>query len=152
MKLELRSITHNTRLSEETPAYAADLYVDGVKAAHLSNHGTGGPDMCHWLDRAIEAKVDAHFAALPKEKYGNYELQPNLESWAHTQLENRAFLKSFKRSLAKKIIIYTADKRGLNLKATPDRLPAIRAQIETKYPGAIILNEASDEQLLAIAA
>lgn len=43
-KFELRRITHNARLSEETSAYAADLYVDGKLFAHVSNDGHGGCD------------------------------------------------------------------------------------------------------------
>ncbi len=42
MKIEFRNIEHYPRLSEETPCFAADLYVDGVLEAHVSNRGHGG--------------------------------------------------------------------------------------------------------------
>lgn len=44
MDIELKNITYNARLSEETPAYAASLYVDGKKIGTVSNAGHGGPD------------------------------------------------------------------------------------------------------------
>jgi hypothetical protein len=42
MKIEFRNIEHYPRLSEETPCFAADHYVDGRLEAHVSNRGHGG--------------------------------------------------------------------------------------------------------------
>ncbi len=40
-KIELKKIKYSESLSEETPAYTATAYVDGVRFAEVSNHGTG---------------------------------------------------------------------------------------------------------------
>jgi uncharacterized protein YcbK (DUF882 family) len=46
IKIELKKISVNQRLSEETNCYSADLYVDGVKWGEVCNRGwpvrTGG--------------------------------------------------------------------------------------------------------------
>jgi hypothetical protein len=44
MKIELRKISFNERMSEETNCYAADLYVDGKKVGEVGNDGHGGCD------------------------------------------------------------------------------------------------------------
>ncbi|MFN7180015.1 MAG: hypothetical protein ACK4TE_10540, partial [Hyphomonas sp.] len=64
MKIEFRNIARHERLSRETPCFTADLYVDGVFEAYVSNRGNGGgndytfPEGRSWrsLD-AIEARV-----------------------------------------------------------------------------------------------
>jgi hypothetical protein len=66
MKIEFRNIARYERLSRETPCFSADLYVDGVLQAHVSNSGRGGgndysfPEGCSWttLDE-IEARLKA---------------------------------------------------------------------------------------------
>jgi hypothetical protein len=42
MKIEFKNVEVYPRLSEETPCFAADLYVDGALEAHVSNRGRGG--------------------------------------------------------------------------------------------------------------
>lgn len=45
--VELRRISYNARLSEETPAYAAAIYIDGVKVGDCKNSGRGGETMVY---------------------------------------------------------------------------------------------------------
>ena len=45
LKIELKKVSHNARLSQETPAYTAEIWVDGKFFCEASNHGHGGPDM-----------------------------------------------------------------------------------------------------------
>lgn len=42
MKIELKRFTTNARLSQETTAFAADVWVDGIKVGHAENAGHGG--------------------------------------------------------------------------------------------------------------
>jgi hypothetical protein len=63
MKIELRRITYNARLSEETPAYAADVYVDGKKRGTTQNDGHGGMDMIH--PHSLQQEIDAYAKTLP---------------------------------------------------------------------------------------
>ena len=66
MKIEFRNIHVIERLSQETPCFTADLYVDGVLEAYVSNRGNGGgndysfPEGRDWLTLdCIEARVAA---------------------------------------------------------------------------------------------
>jgi hypothetical protein len=69
MKIELKRITYNKRLSQETSAYAADIWVDGVKRGTVQNDGHGGPDMIHPWELGKE--IDAYAKTLPQiEIYG----------------------------------------------------------------------------------
>ncbi|WP_324759027.1 hypothetical protein [Sphingobacterium thalpophilum] len=42
MKIELKNIHHSIQLSEETEAFTANLYINGVHAGHAKNEGHGG--------------------------------------------------------------------------------------------------------------
>ncbi len=42
MKIELRKLSINTRLSEETICFSADIFIDGIKCGTASNRGYGG--------------------------------------------------------------------------------------------------------------
>lgn len=44
MKFELKNVSHNATLSEETLCFSAVLYIDGKKAFEVSNRGHGGCD------------------------------------------------------------------------------------------------------------
>jgi hypothetical protein len=66
MKIELRKITYNARLSEETPAFAADVYIDGKKRGDVRNDGHGG---CHRIEpRALDVELGAYAKTLPPMK------------------------------------------------------------------------------------
>lgn len=64
MKIELKKFTANERLSEETLAYAADVYVDGKKVGTAGNHGTGGPDEVR-IPGDMGLKVQQYILGLP---------------------------------------------------------------------------------------
>lgn len=42
MKIELKNFQFFERMSEETNAFVADVYVNGVKVAYAKNDGRGG--------------------------------------------------------------------------------------------------------------
>lgn len=50
MKIELRKLSINTRMSEETVCFVADVYIEGVKAGTASNQGHGGSTSYHHLN------------------------------------------------------------------------------------------------------
>ena len=47
MKIELKRFSYNARLSEETNAFAADIWVDGKNVGFAKNDGHGGNTMVH---------------------------------------------------------------------------------------------------------
>src|SRR5262252_3105022 len=59
--IELRKVRESRSLSEETPAYTADVFVDGKRFCTASNHGQGGPDMHHpfTADRTFRTRLEA---------------------------------------------------------------------------------------------
>jgi hypothetical protein len=71
MKIELKRITVNERLSEETNCFVADLYIDGHKIGLASNRGDGEqttyhPD--HAYGRKIIQKAEQYCINLPPEQ------------------------------------------------------------------------------------
>jgi hypothetical protein len=66
MKIELRKVSHYPRLSEETEAFNADLYIDGVKRATVENDGKGGCNMVRpWQ---VMEEINKYAATLPSEE------------------------------------------------------------------------------------
>lgn len=61
MKIEIKRLTVNHRLSEETLAFACDIYVDGVKVGDASNHGTGGNTNVSFRDPMSARRDDDMF-------------------------------------------------------------------------------------------
>ncbi len=68
MKVELKNLKIAHHLSEETLAFTADVFVDGVKAGTVKNDGQGGSDICN---------------------LGSYKVK--LEAWAKTQERDPLF-------------------------------------------------------------
>ena len=103
MKIELKKISFNERMSEETNCFVADLYINGKKVGYCENRGTGGPTDYHgdtsskfgYTDVNIKLikEAEAYFKSLPKAMYveHNFEYQPTLENAIDEQFEE--FLK-----------------------------------------------------------
>ena len=71
MKIELKKISFNERMSQETNCFVADLYINGKKVGEASNEGHGGctnygsdtPE-----GRKLIKEAEAYCKALPKVK------------------------------------------------------------------------------------
>lgn len=126
MKITLRKISINQRLSEETLAYAAIVVVDGVDAFDASNHGTGGPDMYRKLpgyngpdEAAITAWLKANTTPVD---YGDIKLEYDLELKVAELLEEHQARKRLDKLLrAKVVVIEESDGKGalFSYKAPP---------------------------------
>ncbi|MFI3294087.1 MAG: hypothetical protein SNI70_11305 [Rikenellaceae bacterium] len=79
--LELKQFKHVESLSEETECFSAELYVNGVKFASCRNRGQGGPtDIDPYPEhRGLEGEIIEYLKTQPKHKYGEYELDLDLE-------------------------------------------------------------------------
>lgn len=71
MNIELRRFTTNARLSQETTAFAADVWVDDKKVGHAENDGHGGATIVH-LDPSVRDKVEDHGRTLVPDKYKGF--------------------------------------------------------------------------------
>ena len=102
MKVELKKISFNERMSEETNCFIADLYINGIKVGECSNEGHGGcTDYGSPTNegRELIKKAEAYYKSLPKvkdEKY-NFEYQPTLEGAIDEQLEEYLKAKAQKK-------------------------------------------------------
>jgi hypothetical protein len=67
MKLELRRVSYNARLSQETSAYAADIWVDGVKRGSVENDGRGGANLVR--PGSLADEIRAYCKTLPPVEY-----------------------------------------------------------------------------------
>jgi len=120
MKIELRRITYNARLSQETSAYAADVYVDGVKRGTTRNDGNGGADMIH--PYTLQQEIDVYAATLPPVTSQDGEFLQSAEIIFGDLLADYLTRKDLKRQLAKKTLfvregkLYSMKMKGLRPK------------------------------------
>lgn len=63
MKVELKKVRFNERMSEETNCFIADLVLDGKGRGVVSNRGTGGGN--EYSDHAAERELHAYAKTLP---------------------------------------------------------------------------------------
>jgi hypothetical protein len=159
MNLELRNISRNERLSEETNCYSAVLYLDGKPIADVGNHGHGGPDEARARPgcRDTLAAVEAYFEALPEIETEfmidgkPMMLKQSLEMWCETQVTNSLILKDMRRALKNKVLLAEGGKimqyswKGLK-EVTPRHIDSIRE----KHKNATILNGLPEPQALAL--
>jgi hypothetical protein len=69
MNIELRRIAYSARLSQETAAFSADVWIDGVKVGTAENNGHGGQTMVFISPPELYAKADAYAKSLPPTVY-----------------------------------------------------------------------------------
>ena len=97
MNIELKRFTTNARLSQETIAFAADVWVDGKKVGRAENAGHGGATMVH-LDPSVRGKVEAYGKALIPAEYANVA---GGAEWLVDQLVDVELAKKFDKRIAK---------------------------------------------------
>lgn len=64
MIIELKNAKVSSRLSEDSQAFSADVWVDGVKRGTVRNHGNGGPNEVS--PPALRLEIEAHARTLPE--------------------------------------------------------------------------------------
>lgn len=138
VSIELRRVAYNKRLSEETPCFTADVWVNGERVGDVRNHGHGGSDIVY--PPALGAFLDAYAKTLPRP--ANQEYPECGETVIGRALERALARQDLARKLrtrtvfASQSVLYTT-------KATP-------AQIRINYPGAQVLNEMPPEEALTL--
>lgn len=123
MKIELKSLRIYDRMSEETIAFTADVYVNGKKVAYAKNDGQGGSTYYHRYpnaDRALLGAAEGYCKGLPPEvsEYNGktYEMEQSLESvidaWVYrVDAENQKakFQKRLEKNMVKGLCVGTPD-------------------------------------------
>ena len=65
--IQLKNVKIAWHMSEETTAFTATLHINGKKAAHVKNEGTGGDNHPWFLDRGLEKEFHEFCKSLPSE-------------------------------------------------------------------------------------
>ncbi len=110
MKIELRRFSHSPRLSHETVAFAADVWVDGVKRGTAENEGQGGPNNIH--PRELAAEIDAYAKTLPPAPpmFGGGPLSYDADFLMSTIVSNLLLEKDLTKLLKKKTVFVIGGK------------------------------------------
>jgi hypothetical protein len=156
--IELRKISYNSRLSEETSAYAAQIWVDGVHFCDVSNHGTGGSDMHqpprgstgNQMYRRLEELNERIAATFPK---AHGEFDPDIESVCRDLLSAWLIERDVKRDLSRKIVfVKPADGRLYTVRKPADGAQAVKllAAVKAKHGIAHTLNEMAFDEAVKI--
>src|SRR5207244_27276 len=72
VKVELKRLSISERLSQETTAFAADIWIDGKKAGTAENAGHGGNTTVHVTDRALAQRLRDFGATQVPAEYKNF--------------------------------------------------------------------------------
>jgi len=147
MKIELRRITYNAALSQETSAYTADVYIDGELAFHARNQGTGGADFFHKVGRWTEMEVNQWLVAnRPQQFFGKFTYDHDLEVEVGDLLARELERRRLKRLM--RTFVVTIE-RGQIFQYPLRKRPVdtIISAVLATNPDAIIVNGARDDVL-----
>lgn len=111
MKIELKSLRIYDKMSQETIAFTADVYVNGKKVAYAKNDGCGGSTYYHPYpnaDRALLAAAEGYCKGLPVEQ----SLESVIDEWVyrvHNEKAASAFQKKLEKNMIKGLCVGTPD-------------------------------------------
>lgn len=163
-KIELRGIEIHSKLSQETPAYTAKLYIDGKYFADVSNEGHGGCDdvrpprgFKQNTPEFYEAygKLDALIGETypqiklgwkdegDKDAYMNESLEMLCHGIAWEHLEKRNFKSRLSRT------VFMTDKNKI-VQFKGRKTDQLVQAVKQKYPDEIVLNCLTFEEAWSI--
>lgn len=158
MKVELTAIKHAEFASEDTNCFRAIVLLDGKRAIEVSNDGHGGCDKMHDLIPGSTKRLEDYAATLPKvttDFNGTtkpFTFQPTAETVIGDLLEEHLLLKDMRRALKRCVHFCASDGKIMVFKKTKWS-PAVREIVHksiAKYPGAVVLNELTEEEALKL--
>lgn len=108
MKIELKKISYNERMSEETNCFVADLYINDKKVGYAKNDGRGGETEVRGYsktDNELIAEAEAYCKDLPKytwESNGKtHEIDMSLDFFIDELVQKFIEDKEFKKHMNK---------------------------------------------------
>lgn len=166
MKIELKKIEFNERMSEETNCFSADLYINGKHVGEASNRGHGGPtDYQSFNDEGhtLIKQAEAYCKTLPPYTYEmsgethsiDMDLEMHIDNLLTGYLQDKElqkFRKSMERAMVKGLVIGKPDVSfdAINFKvpletimAAPNK-PEVMVNIIKKY----VIPELADGKIL----
>lgn len=152
--IELRKVHESRALSEETPAYSAQIWVDGAHFCDVSNHGQGGSDMhhppkgmtgsdLHARLRELETRIAATFPPQVLDAGGKrHEFPASLESVCYGLLDQRQAERHAKRLLGTQVLwLRDGEVRAIPFKNKGYTREQIVEHVRKKEPAARFLHE-----------
>jgi hypothetical protein len=102
MKIELKKISFNERMSDETNCFIADLWIDGKKIGYAQNEGRGGPTdyRANKLeDMKVIREAEAYCKTLPnvRSEALDFEYEMTLEHFIDDLLDAHLKAKDLER-------------------------------------------------------
>ena len=151
MLIDLRRLKIVKALSEETPCYTAEIWIDGILSFHASNRGHGGADDYRQAGAMTEAAVNAWLKAnRPVRSYHGMIFEPDLESEIARLMDEAEQLGLLRRRLRTNIVtIEDGEVYTYPLKRRP--AAALISAIRSKKPGIEIVNESGEPGLVRAA-
>lgn len=140
MPIELRRLRIIKALSEETPCYTAESWIDGVLSFHASNRGHGGADDYRQAGVMTEAAVNAWLKAnRPVRLYHGMTFEPDLENEVAQLMDEAQHLALLRQRLRFNVVtIEDGEVYTYPLKGRP--AAALMSAIRAKKPDIEIVN------------
>ena len=108
MNIELKNVSYNARLSEETSCFSAAVYIDGKKEGTVANRGCGGCN--EYWPHALEDKLQAHAKTLPPiEAEFSGKLDMDADLLIGQLLDDHLIAKDFDRAIKAKLLYVKPD-------------------------------------------
>lgn len=155
MKIEVKKISHNARLSEETMCFSADLYIDGKNIGTVSNRGHGGSNdfgVYGAENQAAMYRAEQFCKELPVYRSYDMDLPMDLEFFVTLLVSREISRKEFLRLCKTKVVhqrkdgeIYTA---SVPKGRTPDENYC--AGYQNHFPDVKVLNFLPIDEALTI--
>ena len=138
-KLELKNIKYFASMHEETPCYNADIFINGKKAIHVSNHGYGACDDHYPFEPFTYKDVKDLEKYLAKLQDDDFE---PIDSWCHDRLYEYLDQKKIKRDMKTKFICINKNTNELFAyeKNTGISDSAFQDHMDKNHPSSTCLN------------
>ena len=157
-------VSESRALSEETPAYSAQVWVDGKHFCDTTNHGQGGPDLQHppkghgdrrMLDGALAGLNQRIAATFPAETYQaggeTHSFPVDLELLCHRLLEQRKVDKYIDRALKTKVMWIRGDKvLQIPIKGGHQSRERLVAYVRKREPEAKFLHDMPRDEVVKL--
>ncbi|MFK4048031.1 hypothetical protein ACI2KH_24175 [Roseomonas mucosa] len=158
MKIELRSVSYNAALSEETINFHADIWIDGRKAGFAHNHGTGGNTNVQ--PNTLRQRLDEYGKTLPQMDIGTATggeprmITQDAEWIVDSLLTEWIVRRDLKRALKNRVLYTHTEMPGVYQTKVlkPDEMAKILASMEVKAKWKVKawLNTMPEDEAIAI--
>ncbi len=147
MLIELHKLRIIKALSEETPCYTAEIWIDGALAFHASNRSHGGADDYRQVSAITEAEVNSWLRVnRPTRSFHGMSFEPDLEHEIARLMDEAEHLGLLRRRKRTNVItIEDGEVYTYPLKGRP--AATLIAAIRAKKPDIEIVNETGEAGL-----